>query len=94
MLGYTEIHWGTLCYDEDNYPVELRGTGVIRRLSRLVHRPQVKRFAEAFFTMDNPRSAATGCFDNAPQRYMAVTEAVRRSPYLQVSRVPLPVPAG
>ena len=47
---------------------------------------QVKRFAEAFFTMDNPRSAATGCFDNAPQRYMAVTEAVRRSPYLQVSR--------
>ncbi|XP_043242466.1 protein FAM135A-like [Amphibalanus amphitrite] len=63
---------------------------VRRSLARQHHTLRVKRFAEAFFTMDNPRSAATGCFDNAPQRYMAVTEAVRRSPYLQ-SLPPLPV---
>ncbi|XP_037076107.1 protein FAM135A-like [Pollicipes pollicipes] len=63
---------------------------VRRSLARQHHTLRVKRFAEAFFTMDNPRSAATGCFDNAPQRYMAMTEAVRRSAYLQ-RLPPLPV---
>ncbi|KAA0202173.1 hypothetical protein HAZT_HAZT006066 [Hyalella azteca] len=45
---------------------------------------QVKRFAEAFFVVDNPRPSATGCYDSNYQNYAAVTDAVRRSRYFHL----------
>jgi len=51
---------------------------------------QVKRFAEAFFVMDNPRQSAAGCYDANYQSYLAVAESVRRSRYL-ASLPPLPI---
>jgi len=51
---------------------------------------QVKRFAEAFFVIDNPRHSASGCYDANYQSYLAVSEAVRRSRYL-AALPPLPV---
>ena len=42
---------------------------------------QVKRFAEAFFVIDNPRPSASGCYDSNYQNYVLVSEAVRRSRY-------------
>ncbi|KAF2360928.1 Protein FAM135 [Trinorchestia longiramus] len=50
----------------------------------------VKRFAEAFFVVDNPRPSATGCYDSNYQNYAAVTEAVRRSRYFHLLP-PLPI---
>lgn len=50
----------------------------------------MKRFAEAFFVLDNPRQSATGCYDANYQNYLAVSEMVRRSRYL-ATLPPLPV---
>jgi len=50
----------------------------------------VKRFAEAFFVLDNPRKSAGGCYDQNYQNYLAVSELVRRSRYW-LSLPPLPV---
>lgn len=51
---------------------------------------KVKRFAEAFFVLDNPRQSAAGCYDQNYQNYLAVSELVRRSRYW-LSLPPLPV---
>lgn len=45
---------------------------------------QVKRFAEAFFVIDNPRPSASGCYDSNYQNYVLVSEAVRRSRYFNL----------
>ncbi|KAL6440257.1 hypothetical protein ACFW04_003081 [Cataglyphis niger] len=51
---------------------------------------KVKRFAEGFFVLENPRTSAAGCYDANYQSYQAVSEAARRSRYL-ASLPPLPV---
>lgn len=51
---------------------------------------QVKRFAEGFFVLENPRTSAAGCYDANYQSYQAVSEAARRSRYL-AALPPLPV---
>lgn len=51
---------------------------------------QVRRFAEAFFVVENPRPSAAGCYDANYQSYLAVSELVRRSRYL-AALPPLPV---
>lgn len=49
-----------------------------------LHIFQVKRFAEAFFVIDNPRPSASGCYDSNYQNYVLVSEAVRRSRYFNL----------
>lgn len=44
----------------------------------------MKRFAEAFFVIDNPRPSASGCYDSNYQNYVLVSEAVRRSRYFNL----------
>lgn len=51
---------------------------------------QVRRFAEAFFVLDNPRHSAAGCYDANYQNYLAVSEMARRSRYL-AAMPPLPI---
>ncbi|XP_012284518.1 uncharacterized protein LOC105701935 [Orussus abietinus] len=63
---------------------------VHQHLARIHHQLRVKRFAEGFFVLENPRSSAAGCYDANYQSYQAVSEAVRRSRYL-ASLPPLPV---
>ncbi|XP_018014414.1 uncharacterized protein LOC108671384 [Hyalella azteca] len=61
------------------------GSEAVRQhLSRQHHVQRVKRFAEAFFVVDNPRPSATGCYDSNYQNYAAVTDAVRRSRYFHL----------
>lgn len=50
----------------------------------------MRRFAEAFFVLDNPRQSAAGCYDANYQNYLAVSEMARRSRYL-ASLPPLPI---
>lgn len=57
---------------------------------QLIIKLQVKRFAEGFFVLENPRTSAAGCYDANYQSYQAVSEAARRSRYL-ASLPPLPV---
>ncbi|RXG60246.1 hypothetical protein Avbf_03156, partial [Armadillidium vulgare] len=59
-------------------------------LARSHHVQRVKRFAEAFFVIDNPRPSATGCYDSNYQNYAMISEAVRRSRYFALLP-PLPV---
>lgn len=55
---------------------------VIRRhLAQVSHSHRLRRFAEGFFTMTNPRKSALCCLDAKHQHYMVVTEAVRKSAY-------------
>ena len=55
---------------------------VIRRhLAQINHSHRVKRFAEGFFTMTNPRKSALCCLDAKHQHYMLVSDAVRKSQY-------------
>ncbi|PNF37595.1 hypothetical protein B7P43_G11979 [Cryptotermes secundus] len=63
---------------------------VHQHLARHHHHLRVKRFAEAFFVLDNPRQSAAGCYDANYQNYLAVSEMVRRSRYL-ATLPPLPV---
>ncbi|XP_059470771.1 protein FAM135B isoform X2 [Neocloeon triangulifer] len=63
---------------------------VHQHLARVHHQLRVKRFAEAFFVIDNPRHSAGGCYDANYQSYLTVSEAVRRSRYL-AALPPLPV---
>ncbi|XP_046660513.1 protein FAM135A-like isoform X2 [Homalodisca vitripennis] len=55
---------------------------VHQHLARTHHHLRVKRFAEGFFVIDNPRQSAAGCYDQNYQSYLAVSEAARRSRYL------------
>ncbi|XP_018337387.1 PREDICTED: protein FAM135A isoform X4 [Trachymyrmex septentrionalis] len=63
---------------------------VHQHLARIHHQLRVKRFAEGFFVLENPRTSAAGCYDANYQSYQAVSEAARRSRYL-ASLPPLPV---
>nr|XP_012230088.1 PREDICTED: protein FAM135A [Linepithema humile] len=63
---------------------------VHEHLARIHHQLRVKRFAEGFFVLENPRTSAAGCYDANYQSYQAVSEAARRSRYL-ASLPPLPV---
>ncbi|XP_039284667.1 uncharacterized protein LOC111047444 isoform X3 [Nilaparvata lugens] len=63
---------------------------VHQHLARHHHHLRVKRFAEAFFVLDNPRQSAAGCYDQNYQNYLQVTEMARRSRYL-AALPPLPV---
>uniref|UniRef100_A0A8D8VMD1 Protein FAM135A n=1 Tax=Cacopsylla melanoneura TaxID=428564 RepID=A0A8D8VMD1_9HEMI len=45
------------------------------------HQLRVKRFSEAFFVIDNPRHAASGCYD-LNLHYLPLADAVRKSRYL------------
>ncbi|XP_011334677.2 uncharacterized protein LOC105277768 isoform X1 [Ooceraea biroi] len=63
---------------------------VHQHLARVHHQLRVKRFAEGFFVLENPRTSAAGCYDANYQSYQAVSEAARRSRYL-ASLPPLPV---
>ncbi|XP_047361672.1 uncharacterized protein LOC124953801 isoform X1 [Vespa velutina] len=63
---------------------------VHQHLARIHHQLRVKRFAEGFFVLENPRMSAAGCYDANYQSYQAVSETARRSRYL-ASLPPLPV---
>ncbi|KAL2718732.1 uncharacterized protein V1478_011151 [Vespula squamosa] len=63
---------------------------VHQHLARIHHQLRVKRFAEGFFVLENPRTSAAGCYDANYQSYQAVSETARRSRYL-ASLPPLPV---
>ncbi|XP_071454365.1 protein FAM135A [Hetaerina americana] len=64
---------------------------VHQHLARHHHNLRVKRFAEAFFVIDNPRQSAAGCYDATYyQSYLAASESLRRSRYL-ASLPPLPI---
>ena len=55
---------------------------VIRRhLAQINHSHRIKRFAEGFFSMTNPRKSALCCLEAKHQHYTVVSEAVRRSHY-------------
>ncbi|XP_075225042.1 protein FAM135A isoform X2 [Lycorma delicatula] len=55
---------------------------VHQHLARHHHHLRVKRFAEGFFVLDNPRQSAAGCYDQNYQNYLAVSESARKSRYL------------
>ncbi|XP_054285656.1 protein FAM135A isoform X2 [Macrosteles quadrilineatus] len=55
---------------------------VHQHLARTHHHLRVKRFAEGFFVLDNPRGSAAGCYDQNYQSYLAVSDLARRSRYL------------
>lgn len=63
---------------------------VHQHLAKKHHLLRVKRFAEAFFVVDNPRHSAAGCYDANYQNYLTISELARRSKYLS-SLPPLPV---
>ncbi|CAH0584442.1 unnamed protein product [Chrysodeixis includens] len=54
------------------------------------HALRIKRFAECFFVLDNPRHSLAGCYDSNYQSYQSVGEVARRSRYLALLP-PLPV---
>ncbi|XP_065224956.1 protein FAM135A isoform X2 [Planococcus citri] len=60
-----------------------RKDGVQQYLAKQHHQLRVRRFAEAFFLLDNPRQSAAGCFDQNYHNYVAVSEIMRRSKYWQ-----------
>uniref|UniRef100_A0A8W7PYH8 DUF676 domain-containing protein n=1 Tax=Anopheles coluzzii TaxID=1518534 RepID=A0A8W7PYH8_ANOCL len=59
-------------------------------LAKKHHTLRVRRFAEGFFVIDNPRHLASGCYDSNYQNYVSICEMARRSRYLS-SLPPLPV---
>ncbi|CAG9839560.1 unnamed protein product [Diabrotica balteata] len=59
-------------------------------LSKKHHNLRVRRFAELFFLIYNPRSSAFGCHDNNYQNYLVIAEIARRSKYTQMLP-PLPI---
>ncbi|XP_053687813.1 protein FAM135B [Sabethes cyaneus] len=59
-------------------------------LSKKHHILRVRRFAEGFFVIENPRHTASGCYDSNYQNYVSICEMARRSRYLP-SLPPLPV---
>lgn len=59
-------------------------------LAKKHHILRVRRFAEGFFVIDNPRHLATGSLDSSYHNYGMICEMARRSKYLS-SLPPLPV---
>lgn len=66
-------------------------TAVRAHLARRHHTMRVRRFAEAFFVVENPRQSAAGCYDQNHHGYVAVTELARRGTRYLASLPPLPV---
>lgn len=62
--------------------VSLRQEKVKQQLARQRHLARVKRFGEAYFIIEKPRSAITAVCDAGSSLFGEVTEALRRSPYL------------
>ncbi|KAJ8919771.1 hypothetical protein NQ315_006300 [Exocentrus adspersus] len=61
-----------------------------QQLSKKHHSLRVRRFAELFFLVYNPRKTAFGCYETNYQNYLVVAEIARRSKYMQMLP-PLPV---
>ncbi|XP_076440351.1 protein FAM135A-like isoform X2 [Babylonia areolata] len=59
-------------------------------LAKEHHTMRVRRFAEAFFTLENPKSACLSCYDPGVHGHSALASLVRSSAYLQQLQ-PLPV---
>ncbi|XP_055610996.1 uncharacterized protein LOC129757732 isoform X2 [Uranotaenia lowii] len=59
-------------------------------LAKKHHTLRVRRFAEGFFVIQNPRNSASGCYDSNYQNYVSICEMARKSRYLS-SLPPLPV---
>ncbi|XP_057654549.1 protein FAM135A isoform X1 [Diorhabda carinulata] len=59
-------------------------------LSKKHHSLRVRRFAELFFLIYNPRSSAFGCNETNYQNYSLISEIARRSKYTQILP-PLPI---
>ncbi|KAG5900639.1 hypothetical protein JTB14_005915 [Gonioctena quinquepunctata] len=61
-----------------------------QHLSKKHHNLRVRRFAELFFLIYNPRRTAFGCYDTNYQNYLVIAEVARRSKYMQMLP-PLPI---
>ncbi|XP_074025600.1 protein FAM135A isoform X3 [Leptinotarsa decemlineata] len=61
-----------------------------QHLSKKHHNLRVRRFAELFFSIYNPRHLAFGCNDATYQNYLVIAEVARRSKYMQMLP-PLPI---
>lgn len=59
-------------------------------LAKKHHTLRVRRFAEGFFVIENPRQSAAGCYDTNYQSYVAISDMARRSRYMS-SLPPLPI---
>ncbi|XP_015840096.1 protein FAM135A isoform X2 [Tribolium castaneum] len=59
-------------------------TTIQQHLSKKHHNLRVRRFAELFFLVYNPRRSAIGCFDTNYQNYLLVAEIAKRSKYMQL----------
>ncbi|XP_049819128.1 protein FAM135A isoform X3 [Aethina tumida] len=59
-------------------------------LSKRHHLLRVRRFAELFFLIYNPRRSAFGCYETNYQNYFVIADILRRSKYMQLLP-PLPV---
>ncbi|XP_030754590.1 protein FAM135A isoform X2 [Sitophilus oryzae] len=59
-------------------------------LSRKHHHLRVRRFAELFFLVYNPRKSALDCYETKYHKYLVITELLKRSKYMQLLP-PLPV---
>lgn len=49
-----------------------------QHLSKKHHSLRVRRFAELFFLIYNPRKTAFGCYDSNYQNYLVIAEVARR----------------
>ncbi|XP_060519981.1 protein FAM135A [Cylas formicarius] len=59
-------------------------------LSRKHHHLRIRRFAELFFLVYNPRKSAMGCYETNYHKYLVVSELAKRSKYMHLLP-PLPV---
>ncbi|ENN71430.1 hypothetical protein YQE_11849, partial [Dendroctonus ponderosae] len=59
-------------------------------LSKKHHYLRVRRFAELFFLIHNPRKSALSCYEEKCQKYLLISELTKRSKYMQLLP-PLPV---
>ncbi|XP_073968672.1 protein FAM135A isoform X1 [Rhodnius prolixus] len=61
-------------------------------LATVHHHLRVKRFAEGFFVLDNPRQSAAGCYDQNYQTYLAVSELAKRRYLSLLPQLPVHCP--
>uniref|UniRef100_A0A146MGZ2 Protein FAM135A n=6 Tax=Lygus hesperus TaxID=30085 RepID=A0A146MGZ2_LYGHE len=65
---------------------------VSMHLATIHHHLRVKRFAEGFFVLDNPRQSAAGCYDQNYQTYLAVSELAKRRYLSLLPQLPVHCP--
>ncbi|XP_014289296.1 protein FAM135A isoform X2 [Halyomorpha halys] len=63
-----------------------------QHLAAIHHHLRVKRFAEGFFVLDNPRQSAAGCYDQNYQTYLAVSELAKRRYLSLLPQLPVHCP--